>query len=145
MSGLTRARASRPFEALLGFALVLAVLAPMLLGPALGPLTRALGGTDEHRCACGMVQGECGCPECEALEHQRLREHAPRPYPVLRSQCGGDDVASGFAALPPALPLRVAFVLPPPRTSLLTLERPSEALSREMTEPATPPPRRARV
>jgi hypothetical protein len=138
-------RRRRYLETLVALAVALAVLAPMMLGPALGPLTRALGGTDEHRCACGMVQGTCGCPECARIEHKRLHDRAPVPYPVLRSQCEGDEVAAAFAALPLAIEAPVGFVLAPaPEASVAPL-RPSEALSRDATEPATPPPRHAAV
>jgi hypothetical protein len=138
-------RLRRRLDALLGFAAVLAVLAPLLLGPALGPVTRALGGVDEHRCACGMVRGKCGCPECEHLEQARLREQAPRPYPELRSQCGADDPVTPVAALPAGLTTPFAALLPRPETRIVKLERPVEARSRGADEPATPPPRRATV
>jgi hypothetical protein len=124
------------------FALAFVLLAPLALGPALGPLTRALGGVDEHRCACGMVRGKCGCPECERLEHERLRERAPRPYPVLRAQCGDNEVMTGSLGLPPTLPATIALFLPPLRPSIAGLRKATEAPSRERDEPATPPPRR---
>jgi hypothetical protein len=139
MIGFGRSR--RLVDAILGIALALAVLAPLLLGPALVPLTRALGGADEHLCACGMAPGTCGCPECEKLEHARLAERAPRPYPVVKGQCGGDEVAPGYAALPAATPPSDGVLLAPSPRALLALERPATALSRDPTEPSTPPPR----
>src|SRR5271170_4470295 len=93
----------RLVETLAALLVALAVLAPMMLGPALSPLAQALGAVAEHRCACGMAPGTCGCPECARIEHQRLRERAPAPYAVLRSQCERNEVAPGFTALPPVL------------------------------------------
>lgn len=129
-------------HALLGMALALAVLLPMTLGPAMGPVTRALGGIDKHLCACGMVPGRCGCLECEVRERARVREHAPRPYPVLRTRCNGDEAAPGYAALPPSLPETHGVLLPRSPRVLAKLERRAAALSRDMAEPMTPPPRR---
>jgi hypothetical protein len=138
-------RPRRPAEALVTLVIALALLLPMVLGPALVPLARAWGGVDSHVCACGMARGTCGCPECEKLEHERLREHAPRPYPVLRAYCGGDEVASGYSALPPATPLPKGVLLPRSPRERVALERPAEAFSRDLAEPATRPPRLARA
>jgi|HubBroStandDraft_2_1064218.scaffolds.fasta_scaffold133171_3 hypothetical protein len=135
----------RLLETVLALAVALAVLAPMMLGPAFAPLARALGGDGEHRCACGMVQGTCGCPECARIEHQRVREHAPFPYPVLRSQCEGDEVAPGFAALPVALAAPEGLVIARAVEARVLPIRPPQALSRESSEPTTPPPRDATV
>jgi hypothetical protein len=141
-----RARSRRVVDAVVGIAVALAVLLPMILGPGLGPVTRALGGASEHLCACGMARGTCGCPECEALERARLREHAPRPYPVVRARCAGDDeVLPGYAALPPSLPGSQSVLLPPSPRALAKLERPAEALSCDPSPPATPPPRRVAI
>jgi hypothetical protein len=125
----------------LRLALALAFMAPLFLGPALGPLTRALGGVAEHLCACGMVPGTCGCPECELLERQRQLDHTPRPYPTLKSQCNDGEIATGFPALPPAVP-PAAFILPalPPRL-LAGIGAPPSAHSRDPRAPPTPPPR----
>jgi hypothetical protein len=125
----------------LTIALVLAVFAPMSLGSALGPLSRALGGVAEHWCACGMVPGTCGCPECELLERQRQLDHTPRPYPVLRSQCSDGEIATGFPALPAAVP-PAPFVLPAPSPRPLAVSgAPPCAPSRDPLPPPTPPPR----
>jgi hypothetical protein len=139
---LARARPSRFGGLIVTLALALAMLAPMALGPALGPLTLALGGKLDHKCACGMVQGTCGCPQCAAITHQRLREHAPAPYAVLRSQCEDDEVAPGFPGLPVALEAPATFVLLEPPASTLAPLRPGEARSLDAREPSTPPPRR---
>jgi len=137
-----RLRPRRLAGLLVAFAVAFAIVAPMTLGPAMGPLTAALGGAFEHRCACGMVPGTCGCPECARVEHQRLRDHAPVPYSIVRSQCEDDEVAPGFVGLPLALAAPPGFIIMEPAESTLVLPRPPEALSREETEPSTPPPRR---
>jgi hypothetical protein len=127
--------------ALVALVFALAVLAPMVLGPALVPLTQALGGADSHLCACGMARGTCGCPECEKIEHERLREHAPHSYPVLRAHCGEDDAATGSPALPTAIAVAVGILLPASPYERTALLRPAEVPSRDPAEPATPPPR----
>lgn len=125
----------------LTLALVLAVLAPMVFGSALGPLSRALGGVAEHLCACGMVPGTCGCPECELLERQRQLDRTPRPYPVLKSQCSDGEIAAGFPSLPPAVP-PAGFVLPTPSPRPLAMtDTPPSAPSLDSLPPPTPPPR----
>jgi hypothetical protein len=117
--------------------------APLLLGPGSGAILRALGGADEHRCACGMKAGECGCPECERLEHARqLEADALRGRSVMRSTC--DD---NGARLAPAGGLLVATapthaVLPAvafERMEPLTGSQPDRSLER--ARPPTPPPR----
>jgi hypothetical protein len=130
-------------ELLAGVVFVLALLAPLILGPALGPLAVALGGGAEHRCACGMVQGSCGCPECERIEHQRLHERSPAPYAVLRSQCHDDEATPGAPALPPGIEAPAGFALAAPSSSRAPTRDPAAARSREATEPRTPPPRRS--
>jgi hypothetical protein len=142
MAGLERARARRFADVVVGVVLAMAVLLPMTLGPSLGPAMRALGGACVHLCACGMVRGTCGCPECEAIERARIREHAPHPYAVLRARCGGEEDAPGYAALPPSLPAASGAPLPRTPRVMAKLERPAQALSRDPSEPATPPPRR---
>lgn len=139
-----RLRPKRLAGLVASLAFALAMLAPMMLGPALGPLTAALGGTVEHRCACGMAaRGECACPECAQIEHRRLREHAPVPYPVLQSQCGGDEAAPGFAALPLAVEPASTVEVLAAEGSVEVRCVPARAASREDTEPFTPPPRRS--
>jgi len=131
----------RLVETLAALLVALAVLAPMMLGPALSPLTQALGGAVEHRCACGMAPGTCGCPECARIEHQRSQERAPAPYAVLRSECERNEVAPGFTALPPALEAPPGCWIARAPTARAALLSPPERHSREATEPVTPPPR----
>jgi hypothetical protein len=142
--GLRRACARRPASLVglvLTFALALAFMAPMLLGPALGPLSRALGGAAQHLCACGMVPGTCGCPECERLERQRELDKSPRPYRTLTSQCNDGEIAAGFPALPPAVPLATFTLSAPPPRELASIPSPPSARSRDPVPPPTPPPR----
>jgi hypothetical protein len=143
MARSAREPARRLVDVLLGIALTLAVIAPMIFGPALAPLTRALGGIDDHVCACGMTRGTCGCPECEKLEQNRLREHAPHPYAVLRARCAGDEVAPGLAALPPSLARAEGVLAPAAPHSLAPAAWPDKVVSQALAEPVTPPPRRA--
>ncbi len=118
--------------------------APLLLGPGAGALLRALGGADEHRCACGMKAGQCGCPECERLEQRKqLEAEVLRGHAVLRSTCDDHAAALGGAALPVAT-APVASVLPRVPFELRTLVVPHEPdPSLERARPPTPPPRAA--
>jgi hypothetical protein len=123
----------------------LILLLPIALGPATMPLVRALGGLEEHHCACGMKAGKCGCPECARIEEVRkLDDEHVRGQPLLKSSC--DD---GSALTAPALahatlgaPLAVARAAiddgPP------SLE-PQRLTSRERPRPPLPPPRDLRV
>lgn len=131
----------RMLETLAALTLALALLAPMMLGPSFGTFVRALGGEADHKCACGMPEGTCGCPECARIEHQRLRERAPARYPVLRSQCDGNAVTAGMGAVPLAIEAPGAFVVAQALEFRVTLARPTEVRSLDLAEPSTPPPR----
>ena len=126
-------------------AVLLALIAPVWLGPAMTPLVIALGGAPEHHCMCGMKRGECGCPDCEALERARAHEN-DSPLPSVRSRCETDGalvagcpampfVASFHAIADAALPSTEASEPPP------SLD-PEERLT---TPPPTPPPRHTRA
>ena len=79
-----------------------ATTAPLLLGPALTPLVRALGTQWDHLCACGMTAGKCGCAACAQLTQER-RTAAPSPLASFaRSGCDDDD--EGVAASPSLAP-----------------------------------------
>jgi hypothetical protein len=118
----------------LATALVLA--APLLLGPALSPLVRALGGEAQHHCACGMEPGKCGCPECE---HREAPDGLPH---IVKSSCSdGGDVLPSFGGLPVAFLPRVARV-PAPSVERLPLVLAYEDVdARDRVRPPTPPPR----
>src|SRR5580692_5801535 len=91
MSRLRRlARSTRVLVAML------AILAPIGLGPATGAIARALGALD-HACACGMAPGKCGCPACARLERER---HRQAPEPVLKSNCEREGAVVPTAPLP---------------------------------------------
>ncbi|MGO9834387.1 MAG: hypothetical protein ACLP1X_09245 [Polyangiaceae bacterium] len=132
MSSLRRlARSTRVLLA------VLAVLAPIGLGPATGAIAHALGALD-HACACGMAPGKCGCPACARLERERSRRGTS---PVLESNCERDGAAVPVAPLPPCvLPSELALdvsgleesLASPPLTPLHLADRDG---------PPTPPPR----
>jgi hypothetical protein len=128
-------------ETLAALVLALVLLAPMMLGPSFGTFVRALGGEADHKCACGMPEGTCGCPECARIEHQRLRERAPAPYPVLRSQCEGNAVTAGMGALPLVIEAPGAFVVVEAMECAVTLARSPDVHSLDTAEPSTPPPR----
>jgi hypothetical protein len=125
------------------FVLALVLLAPLTLGPAIGPVTRALGGQPVHRCACGMVRGTCGCPECERLERQRESDKTPTTHSVLKSNCSDDDAPVVFTPLPIAAPQSVALALPKPAVALATLTPARIVHSLDRNKPPTPPPETA--
>jgi hypothetical protein len=132
---------TRLYACLVGLVLLL----PILLGPATMPLLRALGGAEEHHCACGMIAGKCGCAECERLEQrQKLDDELVRGQPLLRSSC--DD---GTAATAPTLAratLAPAFAVPwATSEACLFVPRSRAVSSRGRPSPPTPPPRDARV
>jgi hypothetical protein len=128
----------------LGFALALVLLAPLVLGPAIGPVTRALGGEAKHLCACGMIAGTCGCPECEKAERQRHRDDT-RSYPLAKGQCGGDDTPVAFAPLPDVAPAPVSLTIPAPAVRAAVPEPMPRWASAAPVAPPTPPPEEAVV
>ncbi len=134
----------RSLASLVGFVVVLlgviAPLAPLALGPALGALVAELGGQNDHVCACGMKPGTCGCPKCE------------------RALLGGDPVASdtsatlracddhGHPPLPSVLPVCVipagALALAAsPTVGVLAPLPPAREAPFDPAPPPTPPPR----
>jgi hypothetical protein len=122
---------------LAALAALLALLAPMWLGPAAAPLARALGGEPTHACSCGMAPGKCGCPECAA-------EGGPHAYATCKSSCDGD------AALRPPDAL-MTCVLPAPHarhepapSAVASVSRALVLHSLEGEGPPTPPPRSTR-
>jgi hypothetical protein len=122
---------------------LLVVLAPAWLGPAMSPLVAALGGAPEHHCLCGMKRGECGCPECEALEHARA--HDEDGMPGIRATCDSDGIAP--AAHPPVtfvpnMRLAISPAIDAPTTAPARSNDPID-LHRE--KPPTPPPRQPRA
>jgi hypothetical protein len=127
-------------ERTLAFVCALVLLAPMILGPALGPVTKALGGEPRHLCACGMVAGTCGCPECEKAEHQRQSDNALHSYPVLKGKCAGDETPVTFAPLPAATPALLAFVSPRTPAEPAVPVTQAAWVSLERLRPPTPPP-----
>ncbi len=143
---LSRRAASRRPEGrpgLLGLvalaSLMMAFLLPLALGPALAPLTRALGVAPEHACACGMKPGTCGCPECERL----LRE-GDAPVPTTHATLGScDDHGSRSlaSALPPCFVPPAFAVAASPHVGLLAPVPPPPRLSTQPSPPPTPPPR----
>src|SRR5262249_45572336 len=105
----------------LACALAVAALlaAPLLFGPARSRVLRAISGVDVHRGGWGMVQGKCGCPECEIVVggvHLDDDDVSPAPRPIAKSSCDDDaPTTPAFAAAAPAtLPLGDAI---PPRDS----------------------------
>jgi hypothetical protein len=118
----------------------LLLFAPIWLGPATGIAVRALGGADEHRCACGMKAGKCACPECARLEAQSHDDDGPR-LPVLKSTC--DD--GGQVPLSASLPLAavpIGSMLPArERARLPNAWRAEPDPSLAGARPPIPPPR----
>ncbi len=115
--------------------------APLLGGNAYGAWLRVVAPEVVHMCSCGMKAGTCGCPECELRERQRLDERAPKPYPVLRSQCDGDDDLLPSGTVPPCTVASAGFVVAPSEPLLLADPPLAAPRSRERIEPSKPPPR----
>jgi len=119
--------------------------APMMLGPALAPLARAIAGEPAHRCACGMIQGTCGCPECELAVGAMHADDDDSPRPVLKSSCDdGAPMLPSFATIPPAT-LPVSATIPPLASAPAEPLAIASLVARDRTPPPTPPPRNARV
>jgi hypothetical protein len=133
--------------------LVIAVLtltviaAPAAFGPAIGVMMRELGAaTAEHVCKCGMPVGKCGCPECDRLEQERLREHVPEHLATLKRHCDDDAPAIPFGVLGAAvLAASSSATLPVPRGERVAVTVASFHLSSPDDQPPTPPPRSASV
>src|SRR5215472_2053273 len=83
-------------------AVLMVALAPSWLGPAMGALARSFGAL-EHVCACGMVQGKCGCPACARIERQ-LRHDGSALLAALKATCDDDDRTLPSTAAPACLP-----------------------------------------
>jgi hypothetical protein len=123
--------------------LVVAALlaAPLLGGNAFGAWLRVVAPEVAHVCACGMKAGTCGCPACELLEKQRLDERAPKPYPVVRSQCDDDAEMVPTGTVPPCTVGSPAFAVAPSEPMLVDDPPLASVHSRERIEPSRPPPR----
>jgi hypothetical protein len=121
-------------------AVVLAL--PLLLGPGANAMLRAIGAEDEHRCACGMRAGKCGCPECERLEHQKEHEREMlRGHAVLKSSCEREEGIAGYGSLPVAT-APLASILPRANFEIRAHVVPTDIdPSLERARPPTPPPR----
>jgi len=117
--------------------------APMLLGPASPWAMRALGGEPTHHCACGMVQGKCGCPECADLAHARAQAKKPSTRPTLRSTCDDDAPPMPSASpLPRVTVPSLVALAPAPSNDVLLPPAPATLRPRGREAPSTPPPRR---
>ncbi|MCL2725519.1 MAG: hypothetical protein FWD69_13890 [Polyangiaceae bacterium] len=116
--------------------------APLVFGPAGNVVLRAFVDMDAHHCACGMKQGECGCPECALLERARLAErdilHA---HPILKSTCKDDSVIPG-AGEPIVATTPLLAMLPPVTFEAINFGRRFDvdpSIGRD--RPPIPPPR----
>jgi hypothetical protein len=117
---------------------LIAVLAPLWLGPMLAPLAQAFVEA-HHVCACGMAMGTCGCPECERIEEQRRQDEAP-PFPVVKGECDKNGTPLANAPVPPMV-LPALFAMIVPSTSSVALVSPSRSpVSRAAPPPPTRPP-----
>ncbi|HEY8076374.1 MAG TPA: hypothetical protein VIF62_19750 [Labilithrix sp.] len=140
------ARVRRAVHVVVVTAIAIVLAAPLLLGPGANAVMRALGATEVHRCACGMKQGACGCPECERLEHAREHEtEMLRAHAVLKSTCDGDGAIAGYSAIP-AFAAPLASVLPAPAYEQRSfVAAPDFDPPLERARPPTPPPRSSSV
>lgn len=141
-SALELGFARRLLRDVCGLCLALVLMAPILLGPALGSVLQAIGAHLEHRCECGMVRGKCGCEECEVAESERL-DRKQSAVPVIKTACKSDafsiddlrvvaipDALSGLEPTPAALPKKIFCSTFVPRLR-----------SAEAPPPLVPPPR----
>jgi hypothetical protein len=119
----------------------LVVGAPLVLGPASAWALDALGSGPVHACACGMKQGECGCPECARVLAQRKADDTPTGYRTFKRACDDDAPATPLTPLPPAAPALAALNLPP-CPAARALPAPVAILrTRDRAPPPPPPPR----
>ena len=128
---------------LVRLAFLLALIAPVWLGPAMMPLVHALGGEPTHTCACGMKRGTCGCPACAALERERTSKYVST-NPVVRNTCDDDEVAPTPAA--PCVPAFASGLVV--ASSSVRAAAPlfaPQPICHNLDEPPTPPPRSANV
>jgi len=121
-------------------ALLIFLMAPMWLGPAMGPIAALLGGTLEHQCACGMRRGDCGCPTCMEAERERVR--ASRQM-VVRTTCDTDGLAPIVAVAPQVVAFGAARVIPPHVIEAPMPLTPRALTGRTSDPPEIPPPRAA--
>jgi hypothetical protein len=122
---------------------VLAVAAPLVLGPAFTRALQALSGGPEHTCACGMRQGKCGCPECARITAQKKAENAPTAHRTFKRTCDDDTPTIPIAPLPPAGPPGTE-IFPPRPVVAHTLPTVAHVLrARDRAPPPPPPPRSA--
>jgi hypothetical protein len=141
-------RALRSWARVACAVVVLAVIAvPAALGSSLGPVVRELGGSIEHVCKCGMPLGKCGCPACERLERERLRDQRPDSVPTLKRHCDDDAPAMPLGAALPAgvLAATSGTTLWVPRGERIPVGTSTSFKTSTNDEPPTPPPRPASV
>jgi len=123
----------------------LVVAAPLVFGPAFSWALTTLGAVNEHTCACGMRQGECGCPECARLTAQKKSDDAPKPYRTFKRTCDDDAPTAAAASLPIATPPLAALTLPPCPVARALPTPEAVVRTRDRAAPPSPPPRAARV
>lgn len=121
---------------------MLALIAPVWLGPAMMPLVHALGGDPSHNCACGMKRGTCGCPTCAALERERAHVSA---NPVVRNTCDDDEVAPTPTAAPCVPAFTSGLVVASSSVRAAAPIFTPQPIGHNLDEPPTPPPRSANV
>ncbi len=121
------------------FVTLLAVLAPLWLGPMLLPIEQAVAEAN-HVCACGMPVGTCGCLACELLEKQ-AREDGASPCPLLKGECGKGSLALGGFDAPPAILPAPVRLLAPPALARRSPAPPLDLVSLAPPAPPTRPPR----
>lgn len=120
-------------------AVLMLALAPSWLGPAMGALARSFGAL-EHVCACGMVQGKCGCPACARIERQ-LHDERSSLLATLKATCDDDDHAVPSSAPPLCLPSGAMGPLASGSGVLQSDLVPGSLTPCAGVPPPTPPPR----
>jgi hypothetical protein len=106
----------------------------------MGAAIRLAGGEPEHTCLCGMKAGQCGCPECIALEKQRTSDRASS-VPMVRSSCMDDEAVVTGPALPFGSQIETGRVLDAPRGERIAVVAPPSKDTQTTRSPPTPPPR----
>jgi hypothetical protein len=119
---------------------MLILLAPIWLGPAMGAMSRAIGGAS-HVCACGMAMGKCGCTACARIAQQRLRDHRSQAEPVFKSTCDDDGFTPTSMAAPLCVLQRATTVPENAFQGSLPVPVLVKQHSRPSDGPPSPPPR----
>lgn len=117
-------------------AAAIAIAFPLVCGPMIGAIVT---GEQEHTCLCGMKAGECGCPDCIAVEKQRVDDRRAT-HPIVRSSCNDPEAIVG-PSLPTAIASAITAIAEAPRGERISVLAPPSWSAQITHSPPTPPPR----